>query len=130
MMKMFPGDTRRWHKVPRSVKVYNCYNMTDRDIDIYLIVKSIFAGIGLIANAVLFVIYLKKDRKLRFNQSMLLLITWDTLFILTTLIENFAKETEFSYGILEFFSRSTFSGSVFTTTIIALERFMILCRNK
>ena len=96
---------------------------------IYSVIKGIFAGIGLIANAALFVIYLKKDRKVRFNLSMLLLITWDTLFILSMLIRFATLPTPFS-TIAYFLHWATFSGSVITTTLTAVERCLVLCRNK
>ena len=115
------------YQVPVTTHIFK-NKMADTDL-IYQIVECIFAGIGLIANGALFVIYLKKDRKVRFNQSMLLLISWDTLFIVSMLIQNFATlETDLS--LMTLFYRGSFDASVLTTTLIALEQFMILCRNK
>ena len=106
---------------------------------IYRVVKCIFAGIGLIANVALFVIYLKKDRKVRFNLSMLMIITWDLLFILFTLLDvkleftttaRLGENLDVTLGrILEFMSYFTFGGSVYTTTLTAVERHLILCKD-
>ena len=104
---------------------------------IFKIITCIFASFGLFGNVALFIIYWKKDWKVRFNLSMMLIITWDTLFVIFQMLD---AGLEFAFSsnedldatlerILRFMYWFTFGGTVYTTTLTAIERYLILSKN-
>lgn len=88
-----------------------------------------FALLGIIGNVLLIHTFKNKDLKSRFNSFMLLLAICDLVYLTlqsSTLIINAFYET---LPTLVFFTQCAFSGSVYTTTAIALERYLVFCRD-
>ena len=88
-----------------------------------------FALLGIIGNILLILTYKKKDLKTRFNSLMLLLAICDLLYLIFlsfTLVVISYIGTE---PVLVFLTECVFSGSVYTTTVIAFERYLVFCRD-
>ena len=88
-----------------------------------------FALLGIIGNILLILTYKKKDLKTRFNSLMLLLAICDLFYLIFL---SFTLVVLSFYGtvpVLVFLTECVFSGSVYTTTVIALERYLVFCRD-
>ena len=101
----------------------------------FKIVCCIISIFGLLGNLALFVIYVRKDRKVRFNSLMLLIMTFDSFFIVCGVANMVIELTESSEDnilvkVITFLYHFTFTGSVSTTTLVAIERYLILCKEK
>ena len=90
----------------------------------------LFALIGIVSNLALLLIYKKKDLSIRFNCLMLLLATFDMvtmfMYLLTLILAVLIGPDELD--ILLYFDSCCISCSVYTITTIALERFLVLCK--
>ena len=102
----------------------------------FKIVCCIISIFGLLGNLALFVIYVRKDRKVRFNFLMLMIATYDFFFIFFGVVKVIIELTVSSedqpifFKIVAFLYYFTFTGSVYTTTLVAIERYLILCKEK
>ena len=101
----------------------------------FKIVCCIISLFGLLGNLALVVIYVRKDRKVRFNSLMLLIMTFDSFFIVCGVANMVIELTESSEDkilvkVITFLYHFTFTGSVSTTTLVAIERYLILCKEK
>ena len=106
----------------------------------FKIVNCIISIFGLVGNLALFVIYVRKDQKVRFNSLMLLITSFDFIFLVfqnvRTVIE-LTEDVKWIYmnkpiylRIILFLYGFTFTGSVYTTILVNIERYLILCREK
>ena len=106
----------------------------------FKIVNCIISIFGLVGNLALFVIYVRKDHKVRFNSLMLLITSFDFIFLVfenvRTVIE-LTEDVKWIYmdkpiylRIILFLYGFTFTGSVYTTILVNIERYLILCREK
>ena len=90
----------------------------------------LFALIGIVSNLALLLIYKKKDLSIRFNCLMLLLATFDMvtmfMYLLTLILAVLIGPDKLD--ILLYFDSCCISCSVYTITAIALERFLVLCK--
>ena len=101
----------------------------------FKIVCCIISIFGLLGNLALFGIYVRKDRKVRFNSLMLLITSFDFFFIVCGVAKVVIGLTESSEDkilvkVIIFLYQFTFTGSVYTTTLVAIERYLILCKEK
>ena len=90
----------------------------------------LFALFGIVSNLALLLIYKSKDLSIRFNCLMLLLAIFDMvtmfMYLLTlTIAVSIGPE---KLDILLYFDSCCISCSVYTITAIALERFLVLCK--
>ena len=89
--------------------------------------------LGLPANIALFRTYKQKDLEFRFNIFILLISFFDFTYLIVEIV---ATTLDYDFGycdnndceILRFFLFFTFGGSVYTTALMATERFMTMCR--
>ena len=108
----------------------------------FKIVSCIISIFGLVGNLAMFVIYFRKDRKVRFNSLMLLITSFDFFFIVFGMVQVAIHLTESGEDqptlahrgslakIVQFLYSFTFTGSVYTTTLVVIERYLILCKQK
>ena len=102
----------------------------------FKIVSCIISIFGLVGNLAMFVIYFRKDRKVRFNSLMLLITSFDFFFIVFGMVQLAIHLTESGEDqltlakIVQFLYSFTFTGSVYTTTLVVIERYLILCKQK
>ena len=118
-------------------------------ITVFLVLTCVVVFFGLCGNMALFKAYFKKNRQIRFNILMMVLAVFDSMFLLNAIVLdaiNYKKEIIWndsyhlllkrdktlltSYKIVEFSTLFSFGGSVFTALTIALERYLMVCRNK
>ena len=102
-------------------------------------IEWMIALFGITGNLTLMRIYLGKDRKIRFNNLMILIAFFDSLYVLTDLTSTVLDSTykyipteDFNIisQIINFMGYWSFSGSVYTTALIAFERYLSLCKEK
>ena len=88
-----------------------------------------FALIGIVSNTAMIQVYKKKDLKVRFNCLMLALAVFDLLTILLFILTTILQVAIGPNAILLFVDGASFLCSAYTMTLIALERYLALCRN-
>ena len=88
-----------------------------------------FALIGIVSNTAMIQVYKKKDLKVRFNCLMLALAVFDLLTILLFILTAILQVAIGPNAILLFVDGASFLCSAYTMTLIALERYLALCRN-
>ena len=88
-----------------------------------------FALIGIVSNTAMIQVYKKKDLKVRFNCLMLALAVFDLLTILLFILTAILQVVIGPNAILLFVDGASFLCSAYTMTLIALERYLALCRN-
>ena len=88
-----------------------------------------FALIGIASNTAMIQVYKKKDLKVRFNCLMLSLAVFDLLTILLFILTAILQVAVGPNAILLFVDGASFLCSAYTMTLIALERYLALCRN-
>ena len=92
-------------------------------------ILMVFAIAGIVGNSLLINTYKTKNLQVRFDCLMLMLATIDLVFLIL-LIFGFAISMELgNTPWLFFIIECVFSGSVYTTTVIAMERYLLLCRD-
>ena len=103
------------------------------------VVTCIIAIFGFMGNLALLMTYMKKDRKIRFNRLMLLIASFNLLcltILIIKLIMFFGGSASLSdkdgafQQFLQFVHDFSFSGSVCLTALIALERYLLLCKDQ
>ena len=94
----------------------------------FQIVTCIISIFGLVGNLALFVIYVRKDQKIRFNTLMLLITSFDFFYNVIGIAEFFENET--LEWLILFLYGFTITGSVWATTLVTIERYLILCKEK
>ena len=105
--------------------------MDDRAKSAFKIGTYISAILGLLGNLALFYTYWKKNRKVRFNILMLMIATFDLVYLVVELVAYSTEDTFEQYnGITGFIYNFTFACSVYTTALTVIERFLILCLEK
>ena len=99
--------------------------------------EMVFAGIlvsfavaGIAGNIAMVITYKKKNLKIRFDCLMLLLAIVDLMFLLLLINTLVLAVILGNIPWLFFLVECVFSGSVYTTTVISLERYLLLCRDK
>ena len=98
-----------------------------------LIAKSIFGGFGVIGNILLFITYLcQKDIRIRFNGLVMTLAIFDFLYICICFRNFICLYFKFYSHLQLFFAFESFlfDCSAYTVTIICIERYLVICRNK
>ena len=109
----------------------------DQMSNIFLILTCIIAFLGLIGNGCMIASHLKKSRQVRFNLFMVTLGTFDSIYLLFSVawITRFYWGEFFTYwqwfyrdeaSILEYFKILIFGCSIYSSLMIATDRFMIL----
>ena len=100
-------------------------------------ISALLGLFGIIGNIGLIVVYRKKPLKVRFNALMLMLATFDLLFILTVpavaILGIWTFEVRHLFWPLHvtyYFNQVAFSGSILTTIAMALERYLMVCKGK
>ena len=100
-------------------------------------ISALLGLFGIIGNIGLIVVYRKKPLKVRFNALMLMLATFDLLFILTVPavailgIWTFkVRHLFWPLHVTYYFNQVAFSGSILTTIAMALERYLMVCKGK
>ena len=94
----------------------------------FQIVTCIISIVGLVGNLALFVIYVRKDQKIRFNTLMLLITSFDFFYNVIGIAEFFENET--LEWLILFLYGFTITGSVWATTLVTIERYLLLCKEK
>ena len=101
--------------------------------------EFIIATFGLFGNIALLVTYFRKDRKIRFNNLMMLIGAFDVLFVLLALVgatSNLAftiTPTSITNQLRKWYNFTSlwsFSGSVYVTALIAIERYLAICKER
>ena len=93
----------------------------------------LFASVGIISDCFLVRIFKKKDSRIRFNGLMILLGSFDITAGLTfyaCVIGFFLKLSKIPLSIILYMDAVARNCSAFTMTAIALERYLVLCKNK
>ena len=95
----------------------------------------LIALFGLVGNVAQLRIYFKKDRKIRFNNLMLLIAIFDLLYLLfklnSLIIEKSQMLVPLWYRLLYgFVINWSFSGSAYTMALIAIERYLAICKDR
>ena len=115
------------------------FNLNPDDSMPFQIMEFIIATFGLFGNIALLVTYFRKDRKIRFNNLMMLIGAFDVLFVLLALVgatSNLAftiTPTSITNQLRKWYNFTSlwsFSGSVYVTALIAIERFLAICKER
>ena len=101
----------------------------------FYVLNCLIALFGMLGNAALFKTYLRKDRSLRFNQLMIILATFDFLYLSFLVvtgavdIAGYDRTGKLRIG-LSFNVDGFFGCSVYTAISLCLERYLILCHKR
>ena len=111
------------------IKAY--YTLDEEVKNPFKYITYIIAGFGLAGDLALFYTYWKKDLKCRFNILMLQVASFDFAYLIVEIVAT-SLDSDFNMyrRISGFLYHFTFGGSVYTTALMAIERFMILCLGK
>ena len=126
--------------------------LTDSERIPFYTMEWIIALFGIVGNLTLLRIYMRKDRKIRFNNLMILIAFFDNVYHITdlasTILDSTSNNTKLDFTcvtykyfittediyvvlrVIKFFHYWSFSGSVYTTALIAFERYLSVCKEK
>ena len=89
-----------------------------------------FALIGIVSNIALILTFKQKDLKIRFNCLIILRAVFDLITIFCYLVTALMYFIGFTWQLSWFVCACAFNCSALTMTNIALERYLVLCKNK
>ena len=89
----------------------------------------VLAAFGIGGNIALIRNYLAKNLKVRFNCLMLFLAICDLTYLISIIVVLIVVETVGEVHFLHWLCEVFFACSVYTTTAITLERYLVFCKN-
>ena len=95
-----------------------------------MVLCFIFALIGVFSNIAMIHIFKQKDLKVRFNCLIIVRAVFDLITICCFLFTGLMYLIKVEMAPWMFLCACAFNCSAFTMTTIALERYLVLCKNK
>ena len=96
-----------------------------------LVALLVCGTFGLIGNILLIIIFYQKDLRIRFNGLIMTLAIFDFLYICICFGNDVCLYYKFHNGNLFYaLENFLFYCSIFTVTMICIERYLVVCRNK